>query len=65
MFHKFDIRGYRKWSVALISLGVPSLLLVLGYDVAKLSWLSTPLAAFFAANLIENINNLIKKSKED
>jgi len=58
------MHGYRKFSIALISILVPSALLIAGYDVSKLGWLSTPLAAFYGANLIEYIPKLMDKYKE-
>lgn len=60
---KFDLRGYRKVLVAVLTFLGAAALLVFGYDVSKLQWLGTPLAAFFAANLVEHIPAVLEKMK--
>lgn len=52
--------GYRKVIVAVITLGSAVGLLIAGYPVDKLSWLGTPMAAFFAFNGLEHLPKVIE-----
>ena len=60
---KISLVGYRKTAVAVLAFLGTGLMLCFGYDVSKLAWLATPLSAFFGANLVEHIPNILDKLK--